>query len=52
LEKKHAGIIGIGSYVPEKVITNGDLEKIIDTSDTWIVERTGIRERRVVGASC
>jgi 3-oxoacyl-[acyl-carrier-protein] synthase-3 len=49
LEKKHAGIIGIGSYVPEKVITNGDLEKIIDTSDTWIVERTGIRERRVVG---
>jgi 3-oxoacyl-[acyl-carrier-protein] synthase-3 len=50
LEKKHAGIIGIGSYVPEKVITNGDLEKIIDTSDTWIVERTGIRERRVVGA--
>lgn len=50
MEKKHAGIIGIGSYVPEKVITNGDLEKIIDTSDTWIVERTGIRERRVVGA--
>lgn len=49
MEKKHAGIIGIGSYVPEKVITNGDLEKIIDTSDTWIVERTGIRERRVVG---
>lgn len=48
MEKKHAGIIGIGSYVPEKVITNGDLEKIIDTSDTWIVERTGIRERRVV----
>lgn len=50
MEKKHAGIIGIGSYVPEKVITNGDLEKIIDTNDTWIVERTGIRERRVVGA--
>lgn len=50
MEKKHAGIIGIGSYVPEKVITNGDLEKIIDTSDTWIVERTGIRERRVVAA--
>ena len=46
--KKYAGIIGIGSYVPEKVITNGDLEKTIDTSDSWIVERTGIRERRVV----
>lgn len=48
MEKKYAGIIGIGSYVPEKVITNGDLEKTIDTSDSWIVERTGIRERRVV----
>jgi len=48
LEKKYAGIIGIGSYVPEKVITNADLEKTIDTSDSWIVERTGIRERRVV----
>lgn len=48
MEKKFAGILGIGSYVPEKVITNGDLEKIIDTSDSWIVERTGIRERRVV----
>ncbi|WP_312339639.1 beta-ketoacyl-ACP synthase III [Anaerospora hongkongensis] len=48
MEKKYAGIIGIGSYVPEKVITNADLEKTIDTSDSWIVERTGIRERRVV----
>lgn len=48
MEKRFAGILGIGSYVPEKVITNGDLEKIIDTSDSWIVERTGIRERRVV----
>ena len=42
-----AGIIGIGSYVPEKVITNQDLEKIVDTSDEWIVTRTGIRERRI-----
>ena len=48
MEKKYGGIIGIGSYVPEKVITNADLEKTIDTSDSWIVERTGIRERRVV----
>lgn len=42
------GILGIGSYVPEKIITNFDLEKTIDTSDQWIVERTGIRERHVV----
>jgi len=37
---------GIGYYVPEKVVTNGDLEKVMDTSDEWIQERTGIRERR------
>lgn len=41
------GIIGIGSYVPEKILTNADLEKIVDTDDEWIVERTGIRERRI-----
>lgn len=40
-------IVGTGSYVSEKVLTNDDLEKIVDTSDEWIVERTGIRERRV-----
>ena len=40
-------IIGTGSYAPEKVLTNADLEKIVDTSDAWITERTGIRERRV-----
>ncbi|MDN5276907.1 MAG: 3-oxoacyl-[acyl-carrier-protein] synthase [Clostridiales bacterium] len=43
----HGGIIATGSYVPEKVITNHDLEKIVDTSDEWIVTRTGIRERRI-----
>lgn len=42
------GIAGIGSYVPEKVITNEDLSKLVDTSDEWIVQRTGIRERRIV----
>lgn len=42
-----AGIIGTGSYVPDKVITNKDLEKIVDTSDEWIITRTGIRERRI-----
>lgn len=43
----HGGIIATGSYVPERVITNHDLEKIVDTSDEWIVTRTGIRERRI-----
>jgi 3-oxoacyl-[acyl-carrier-protein] synthase-3 len=40
------GIVGIGMYVPPQVVTNKDLEKIIDTSDEWIVSRTGIKERR------
>jgi len=39
-------IIGTGGYAPEKVITNADLEKIVNTSDAWITERTGIKERR------
>ncbi|WP_031515299.1 beta-ketoacyl-ACP synthase III [Desulfofalx alkaliphila] len=42
-----AGIIGVGSYVPNKVLTNNDLEKIVNTSDEWITSRTGIKERRV-----
>ena len=42
-----AAITGVASYVPEKVITNFDLEKMVDTNDEWIVSRTGIRERRV-----
>lgn len=46
-----AGIIGTGSFVPDKVITNKDLEKIVDTSDEWIVTRTGIRERRIAAES-
>ncbi|HEY3425809.1 MAG TPA: beta-ketoacyl-ACP synthase III [Negativicutes bacterium] len=45
--EKFVGILGIGSYVPEKVFTNKDIEKMMDTSDEWIVERTGIRERRI-----
>ncbi len=40
-------IAGTGSYVPEKVLTNADLEKRVDTTDEWIVTRTGIRERRI-----
>ncbi len=42
----NVGIIGLGSYVPEKVVTNFDMEKILDTSDEWIRTRTGIIERR------
>ena len=42
-----ARIVGTGSYLPEKVLTNADLERMVDTSDSWIVERTGIRERRI-----
>ncbi|MDD5687972.1 MAG: ketoacyl-ACP synthase III [Elusimicrobia bacterium] len=40
-------IIGIGSYLPEKILTNNDLEKIVDTTDEWITTRTGIKERRI-----
>jgi len=40
-------ITGIGAYAPERVVTNDDLSELMDTSDEWIVERTGIRERRV-----
>jgi 3-oxoacyl-[acyl-carrier-protein] synthase-3 len=40
-------IAGTGSYVPEKILTNEDLAKIVDTSDEWILSRTGIRERRI-----
>ncbi|MEO6203620.1 MAG: beta-ketoacyl-ACP synthase III [Nitrospirales bacterium] len=47
-------ILGTGAYVPKRVLTNADLERMVDTSDTWIIERTGIRERRVVepGQAC
>jgi len=43
----YSRIIGTGSHLPQKVVTNKDLEKILDTSDQWIRERTGIRERRI-----
>lgn len=42
-----ARIIGLGSYLPKKVLTNQDLEKMVETSDEWIVSRTGMRERRI-----
>ncbi|MEL6113662.1 MULTISPECIES: beta-ketoacyl-ACP synthase III [Photobacterium] len=43
----YSRILGTGSYLPEQVRTNADLEKMVDTSDEWIVARTGIRERRI-----
>ena len=43
----NAGLLGVGHYVPERVLTNHDLEKMVDTSDEWIRTRTGIEERRI-----
>ncbi|HLB95254.1 MAG TPA: 3-oxoacyl-ACP synthase, partial [Nitrospiria bacterium] len=40
-------ITGTGAYAPRRIMTNHDLQKIVETTDTWIVERTGIRERRI-----
>lgn len=45
--EKSVGIIGLGYYVPEKILTNQDMEKIVETNDEWIFERTGIRQRHV-----
>lgn len=47
----HGGIIGTGSYIPDHIVTNKDLEKIVETSDEWIVTRTGIKERRIADAT-
>jgi len=49
-----ARIVGTGSYAPERVLTNADLERMVATSDAWIMERTGIRERRLAapGEAC
>ena len=44
---RRVGIVGLGAYTPERVLSNADLEKMVDTSDQWIVERTGIRTRRI-----
>ena len=49
---KKVGILGIGSYVPENTLTNYDLEKMVDTSNEWIVGRTGITERRIADDNC
>lgn len=43
----YARIAGTGSYLPEKIVTNADLEKIVDTNDAWIIDRTGIKQRHI-----
>ena len=44
----YSRIVGTGSYLPEKVLSNHDLEKMVDTSDSWIQDRTGIKKRHIV----
>ena len=51
MKKIFVGISGIGSYLPEKILTNDELSKMVDTSNEWIVERTGIEQRRIVEES-
>lgn len=46
---RRAAITAVGAYLPPRRLTNADLEKLVDTSDEWILERTGIRERRILG---
>lgn len=48
MEKRRATITAVGHYVPEKILSNADLEKMVDTTDEWIRTRTGIRERRIL----
>lgn len=47
MNTKNAKIIGVGGYLPEKILTNAELEKMVDTNDEWIVSRTGITERHI-----
>jgi 3-oxoacyl-[acyl-carrier-protein] synthase-3 len=51
---RYARVVGTGGYLPDKVLTNHDLEKMVETTDQWIVERTGIRERHIAadGETC
>ena len=44
-------IISVGSYVPERILTNAELEKLVETSDEWITTRTGIKERRIAAGN-
>ena len=49
MTERYGRITGWGMYVPDRVLTNHDLEQMVDTSDEWIISRTGIRERRIAG---
>ncbi len=48
MEKIHASISTVGAFLPEKVLSNADLEKMVDTNNDWIISRTGIKERRIL----
>ena len=48
-ERKYSRVLGTGSFLPEKVLTNADLEGMVDTTDQWIRERTGILKRHIAG---
>jgi 3-oxoacyl-[acyl-carrier-protein] synthase-3 len=48
MQKIHAAITGVAGYVPDDILTNADLEKMVDTTDEWITSRTGIKERRIL----
>lgn len=50
MSSRSVGILGTGKYVPEKVLTNQELEKMVETNDEWIVTRTGIKERRIAAS--
>lgn len=50
-EGKRAGIVGIGAYLPDRIMTNEDLTRLVDTSDEWIQSRTGIKQRRIADAA-
>ncbi|MCP4482359.1 MAG: ketoacyl-ACP synthase III [bacterium] len=48
--KQKVKLVSVGHYLPEKILTNADLEKMVDTSDEWITQRTGIKERRIASS--
>ncbi|EGO65149.1 3-oxoacyl-(acyl-carrier-protein) synthase III [Acetonema longum DSM 6540] len=50
MNSRAVGIIGLGHYLPDRVLTNKELEQMVDTNDEWIVDRTGIKERRIAAA--
>jgi len=50
-QDKKVGIIGLGKYLPDNIMTNADLENIVDTSSEWIIQRTGIKERRIAATN-